>query len=772
MITDDNHAIPQAFKQYKQFINWRIVDGSKVPCNAVGEAIDPHNPLNQVGYDVAAASSYAVGFVFTKLDPFFFIDLDGVFNQAANAWDQIVHDVLGMFQGSCVEVSHSGTGLHVFGQAATVPEHRTRSKRDAVERLQGEFYTSGRFVALTGLNLTGDAVYDYSAILPGFISRYGLEPDVVSLPDVSSGRMPGCTAPDDDDELLKIMENARGSTGAMFGDACTPWQLFTGDVNALTKAYPVEKPRADGFTYDRSRADAALMRHLAFYTGADKARMQRLFMRSALVRDKNQTAYHMENNLGYAIQNCTRCYDKTRKDPVTPGNTDRTSNYMTTMEQKEHFKDCVYIREDDAILTPSGELLKSSPFNATYGGVEFQMETGGNRPTRKAWEAFTENRAVKFPNVRGTYFDPKDTPREIKKDRINTWVEPDITMQAGDPSRFINHVRKLLPNGDDADILLTWMQSVAQNPGHKTAWAPVLQGVEGNGKTVITSVLRHAVGEEYTHDIRPDNIQDKYNTWMRKSLFAVVEEIKVNGKLEILEVLKPIITNYRTEIRDMRVAGVTGTNYVNLIFLTNHKDAIPTNRNDRRFSILYTAQQTIDDLVKDGLRDNARDRHSSYFVDFYNWLEKGGYEICAHWLRYSTIINPKYDPMQGCKAGPVTTSTTEAYTQSYTALQSEIIEAVNCMCEDSIVVDGVLQTVMKKGLKGFRNGWIDTSYIPELMGKRIHTKTLSSNLKALGYRRIGKSSRMINGTQPILYYNGDDDFSDINFTDRYLNDQN
>ncbi len=71
-----------------------------------------------------------------------------------------------MFSGVYIEVSASGKGLHIIGSGKP-PAHKSRNRA-----LGLEFYSSGRFVALTGTNAVGDNGADMSAVLPQLIATY------------------------------------------------------------------------------------------------------------------------------------------------------------------------------------------------------------------------------------------------------------------------------------------------------------------------------------------------------------------------------------------------------------------------------------------------------------------------------------------------------------------------------------------------------------------------------------------------------------------------
>ncbi len=694
---------------------------------------------------------FGVGLSLSTDDPYVFVDYDKCLINGA--WNEFVTDAVQRFAGAFLEVSYSGTGLHVIGSASLDPDLKTRCKG-----FPGEIYSAGRFVALTGNQAAGNPLTSLEGVIQPYMSAYGFEKRTVTgdagnvqYTDLSDPRY---TFEGSDDDLLHTMQRSSGGDQTKFGEKIHVWQLFTADLDALSKFFAPETARDDCLPYDRSRACQALMTHLAYWTGKNTDRMQRLFRRSALYDQEHHTAHgdrHIRLMIDVSNNSCSKVYDILKKTEKTK-NDYAGDGFLTVGQQIDHFAGCVYVVGLDRVLTPDGLLCNQSSFNSgPYGGFVFQMDVdnqGGS--SKKAWEAFTMNRSHRFPKARGIYFDPGREPGYINEDgNVNTWVPPIINTAGGDPSPFIGHIRRILPNGDDAEILLTWMQAAARYTDKKIMWSPVIQGAEGNGKTIIAEIMKRVIGNDYFHIARPEHIGKEQNGWLKNKRLVFVEEIHTNDRRELLDALKPIISNKHVEIRDMGIKGTTYPNFANLMFFTNHKDAIPVNVDSRRYCILYTAQQSLEDMVRDGLYDRDGET-SSYFSAFVNWLEnQDGYNIVNNYLLNAPIQNENYDPVKTRFRAPKTTSTESAYLETLTGLQRDILDAINEVHE-------IGQNYTIQGARGFRGGWIDTAYISEMTGTRINTKTLNKTLKELGYEKITRASTVTcNGIRGNLYYKGD-----------------
>lgn len=100
--------------------------------------------------------------------------------------------------------------------------------------------------------------------------------------------------PTDDDALIQRALRSQSAASAFEGKA-TFADLWAGNAEALGRSYP--DPMRP---YDASSADAALAQRLAYWTGRDCERIERLMRQSALARDKwdNHSSYLSRTILG------------------------------------------------------------------------------------------------------------------------------------------------------------------------------------------------------------------------------------------------------------------------------------------------------------------------------------------------------------------------------------------------------------------------------------------------------------------------------------------
>lgn len=748
----------RAWESYPQFCLWMPVprpDGrvDKIPISALtGEACDPHDTNNQLtaaaAFEAAAALSLNVGFVFRDGGPFFFLDIDHAL-QPDGSWSPLAMQLCQHFAGAAIEVSHSGTGLHIFGYSTSTLPH---SNKNATFGL--ELYRRKRFVALTFREIIGEVSTDLTIQDEACQTIYFPPRPEIDPAEWTSGPDPEWMGPSDDEELLRRMLAQSDRSAAAFLKTKAAFRsLWEADGDTLGHFYP----DLGGREFDHSSADAALCSHLAFWTGKDCERIERLFGRSALGQREKwiSRSDYRHATIEFAVGLCNEVYKDPRIAPVADlqlapqlpvavaGAEPVAYQFLSPDLQLRYFAGCIYVRSRHEVFMPDGTMLSPARFNARMGGYMFAIDGQSTTTTKRAFEALTEAQWHRWPQADGTCFRPEEPPGAIVEHEgltfVNTYVSPIIESREGDVSPFLGLVGKLFPNEIDRAIILAYMAFCVQYPGLKSQWAPVLQGVPGNGKSFIGVVLTHAIGERYTHLPNADQLGNRFNAWVEGHLFALVEEICVPGKPQIVETLKRLITGNRIEIEGKSINQRTGDNRCNFLFCSNYKDGVTKIRDDRRYAVFFTPQQSIYDLQRDGML-------GSYFPELYTWLSrKGGAAHCTWFLQHYAIPD-ELNPAVLCQRAPETSSTAAAIVASRGSFEQEVVEAV------------------EEGRYGFRNGWLSSCMVGDLVDERLRHERIPQNrrrglLESLGYVRHpglagGRSGTKImkeNGRKPVFY---------------------
>jgi primase-polymerase (primpol)-like protein len=258
----DLGVIPDDLKRWNQWVTWRYQQrGSKKTkpplCPATGTLASVDAPGTWGTYEEACTAYLqgrydGVAFIITFWDPFTGIDLDHVIEASGQiaSWGRAIVDHF----ASYTEWSPSRAGLHIWVRGA-LPGIRRR--KDPVE-----VYDSFRCLTLTGWHLEGTphTIEERQPELESFYQHLFKDEAQRQV----APAQPQISHHLSDADLLA--RAARARNGARFA------HLWAGDTS--------------DYGEDRSRADLALCGMLAFWTGGDAERMDRLFRRSGLFRDK------------------------------------------------------------------------------------------------------------------------------------------------------------------------------------------------------------------------------------------------------------------------------------------------------------------------------------------------------------------------------------------------------------------------------------------------------------------------------------------------------
>lgn len=698
----------------------------KLPVSWIsGATVSAHDPAMWTDYATAQAAAarlgpnHGVGLVLVAGEGRWFLDIDNAL--VDGQWSPLATSLCQALAGAYVEVSLSGRGLHLIGRG-TLPPHGTRNSA-----LGLELYSGGRFAALTGYHASGGMDADLTAAV-GTVAALYFPPTAAVTADPADWTYAPREAwrgPTNDNELIERLCNARPSAAAAFGGRATFKDLWEADEDALARAYPDSGDRA----YDASQADAALAQHLAWATGCDCERIERLMLASGLSRDKYEREDYVRRTILRACALQTTVMGErdgapspppvaTPLAPAAPGTAAPGGPLLLTSDLPAYFSGCVYLEDRYSAAVPDGSILTPPQFRVAgrYGGRKFMLDD--SKSTRNAWEAFTESSGWSPPFAHGMCFRPELPPRSLIVDSgrvlFNSYVPIETPSAPGDAGPFLRHLAKLFPVEGDRALLLAYMASAVQNPGVKFQWWPLVQGTEGNGKTFLAEVMVAAIGEAYCHSPSAQDISNKFNAWIERILWVTVEEIFVQERRDVLDTLKILVTNRRIEIQGKGANQVTGDNRANGMLMTNHKDAMPKTASDRRYAPLFCAQQEAADLVRDGM-------DGSYFPDLYRWFRCGGSAITTGFLR-SYAIPAALDPAGAAHRAPMTSSTADAIEASLGPVEQAVLEAL-----------GAEET-------GFRGGWISSKYFSDLLDhrhlrSRCPPRTWNDVLRALGYVR-------------------------------------
>jgi hypothetical protein len=634
-----------------QYISCYTIPGpkgstQKISCDAHGNARNAHDPsLWSTAADVMTRP-WRVGFVLTTEARVVTIDLDKCWDAERGEWKPIVYEILAWFPDAYVEISNSGTGLHIMFMADVPEGHRCKNAE-----LGMEMYSNHRFVLLTGNGARGRVDVDYSDRMPAFLARYGLEPEPLPAPR-EGGRSPLWSGPEDDDALITLMltQGAR-SAAAMFGDKASVAQIWNMDFAALAASWGTEG-RADGLTFDHSAVDMAMMSHLAYFTGGDEPRMVRLFERWPGYRGwkyGRRGGYHIRRVLARAANN-PRVLGERQTALVGSGTEHGTGTAAEGEEAPSRMVGEYYafLPNNTYFHRPTRQFFPAASIDNAVPSIPVGTGVGGMPKTVKATKFLARN----HPIHQATWWPGGDEVIENYVMRDGVWSHhPGIRVlnlyqpptppqpRGGSVDLWLNHIKMVYP--DHWQLLVLWMAFVAQHPTVKVNWAVVLGGAQGIGKDAMIKPLRRVVGEWNCREISPETIlTSNFNEHLQCRLLRINEAKDTGGesKFQFYDRTKTIITS-PPEVHAINPKGKPGYIIPNLnatLITTNYKvGGMYLPADDRRHLVLWS------EIVRTYF-------NAAYWDYYWHWLDSGGIEDCAHYLMTLDVsgFNPKAAPIQ------------------------------------------------------------------------------------------------------------------------------
>ena len=284
--------VPNELKAYNNWICWKTIKREdridKIPVATTGKNASTNDSKTWTSFE-EALSYYdshdsevdGIGFVFSSGDPFCGVDFDKCRNPETGEIDEWALKWIKEFN-SYTEVSPSFKGAHVITKG--------KKKGDKCRKDKVEIYDKERFFTITGDVLDGyREIQENQEVLNNLYDAVFTEQNKKQSKRGSATALstkPKAEVSLDDQALIEKAMNAKD--GAKFT------ALWEGDISG----------------YDsHSEADLALCSLLAFWTGGDYERIDRLFRQSGLYREKWDRDDYRETTINNAIESTTEFYN-------------------------------------------------------------------------------------------------------------------------------------------------------------------------------------------------------------------------------------------------------------------------------------------------------------------------------------------------------------------------------------------------------------------------------------------------------------------------------
>ncbi len=316
-------------------------------------------------------------------------------------------------------------------------------------------------------------------------------------------------------------------------------------------------------------------------------------------------------------------------------------------------KDWMYVNNLAAFVElETLELYKSESFNIVNGG-NVPYHDSGTKPS--ALKYVSDNNFIDHVQsmaylpmfdkgvqvVDGTTvlncFNPNSMPTEAEKFTAGGMAVIEMVKK---------HIEIILGSKSNAHIFTQWLAHQVQHPGEKILWSPVIQSIQGVGKSFFGELLRKCLGDRNVGTVNPSQVVSDFNPWASGVCVNVLEELRIKGhnRYEAVNALKPLITDRMIQVHRKGVDPYMTYNTCNYLCFTNHSDAIPMETDDRRWWIIFVKYRSLDELS-----EALGESHVTYFPRLFEAIREYPEEI-KKWLMEYEIT----DEFMSIKQAPMT----------------------------------------------------------------------------------------------------------------------
>jgi hypothetical protein len=276
------------------------------------------------------------------------------------------------------------------------------------------------------------------------------------------------------------------------------------------------------------------------------------------------------------------------------------------------------------------------------------------------------------------------------------------------------HMRKMLPNRRERRLFASWLATNVKFPGKKIRWAPYLHGFEGDGKSFFVDLLGAVMGGRQVRMVSGSTLESNFTDWAIGYAVVAIEEMKQHNhnRYEVMNRIKPFITNGVVEIHPKGKASYTSPNASNYLIFSNYLDGAPIDENSRRYMFLSSGirQSDLKGMNEDG-----------YFARLFGALEQAG--ALRGWL-LEMELDAEFDANGRAPETEIRKTVVELSRTETESLARDAIEHG---------IEGVCATALSaQHLTGF---------IKDQLGDEADIKTtrVNSLLTQLGFRLFGRT---------------------------------
>lgn len=208
---------------------------------------------------------------------------------------------------------------------------------------------------------------------------------------------------------------------------------------------------------------------------------------------------------------------------------------------------------------------------------------------RHGWDTLKDHPGWRVALDTEVGFDPTEKDAGVRCNLFGGWpMEP----VPGKCTALLSLLEYLCSGEDNREPvyqwILKWLAYPLQHPGAKMHSAIVVHGPQGSGKSRFFEAYGKIFGRYY-RVVGQEALEDKFNAdWAEAKLFIIGDEVLARAELyHIKNRLKSFITGETVRVNPKNVAAHNERNQMNLVFLSNERQPLALENDDRRHLVIW-----------------------------------------------------------------------------------------------------------------------------------------------------------------------------------------
>jgi hypothetical protein len=312
------------------------------------------------------------------------------------------------------------------------------------------------------------------------------------------------------------------------------------------------------------------------------------------------------------------------------------------IEKAEWYERFAYVQADDAFFDMQDRReLSRVTFNALFRHIDCKSVHNAKRRV-EASVSFDENRQAKGAKALAGITYAAGATILVARDGLvygNRWRDARPQPKAGDVSKWLEHVERMIPEPFEREHLLNALAHKVQFPNHKINHAILMGGNHGSGKDTLFAPFFWAIGGDAKANcslVKNEDLNSQWGYALECEVMEIAElrQAEAKDRRALENTLKPIIAA-PPELLMVNRKGLHPYYALNRVFViafSNERVAISLPSEDRRWFVIWCAAPKLPEAQA---------------VSLWNWYQHcGGFAAVAHYLHTRDVSdwNPNAPP--------------------------------------------------------------------------------------------------------------------------------